>query len=69
MQHRSQTMAVAPLTGAKRLRQLLSEPDKMVVAPGVFDGFTARLALASGFDALYMVGIGPSHRLKHVKLG
>jgi len=48
-------MAVAPLTGAKRLRQLLADPNKLVVAPGVFDGFTARLALAAGFDALYMV--------------
>jgi len=27
----------------------------MVVCPGVFDGLTARLALAAGFDALYMV--------------
>lgn len=48
-------MAIAPLTGAKRLRELLAQPDKLVVAPGVFDGFTARLALAAGFDALYMV--------------
>lgn len=48
-------MAITPLTGAKRLRQLLEDPDKIVVAPGVFDGFTARLALAAGFDALYMV--------------
>lgn len=49
------TMAVAPQTGAKRLRELLKDPNKIVMAPGVFDGFTARLALATGFDALYMV--------------
>lgn len=49
-------MAVQPLSGAKRLRQLLNDPDKLVVAPGVFDGLTARLALSVGFDALYMVG-------------
>lgn len=48
-------MAIAPLTGAKKLRQLLSDPNHIVVAPGVFDGFTARLALASGFEAIYMV--------------
>lgn len=48
-------MAVAPLTGAKKLRELLNDESKIVVAPGVFDGFTARLALAAGFDALYMV--------------
>lgn len=48
-------MATAPLTGAKRLKELLSDPSQMVVCPGVFDGLTARLALASGFDALYMV--------------
>lgn len=48
-------MALAPQTGAKKLRELLSDPKRIVVAPGVFDGFTARLALAAGFDALYMV--------------
>lgn len=50
-------MALAPQTGAKRLRELLSDPKRIVVAPGVFDGFTARLALAAGFDALYMVNL------------
>lgn len=48
-------MALAPQTGAKTLRELLSDRKRIVVAPGVFDGFTARLALAAGFDALYMV--------------
>lgn len=45
----------APLTGGKRLRELLSDPSNVVVCPGVFDGLTARLALAAGFDAMYMV--------------
>lgn len=49
-------MALAPQTGAKKLRELLRDPSRIVVAPGVFDGLTARLALAGGFDALYMVG-------------
>jgi len=47
-------MAIQPLSGAKHLRQMLNDPNKIVVAPGVFDGLTARLALSVGFDALYM---------------
>ncbi len=46
----------ATLTGAARLRQLLSD-NSIVVAPGVYDGFTARLALRAGFDCLYMVDL------------
>ena len=48
-------MALKPFTGAKRLRELLKDPKKIVVCPGVFDGLTARIALSKGFDALYMV--------------
>jgi 2-methylisocitrate lyase-like PEP mutase family enzyme len=48
-------MALKPLTGAKKLRQLLKDPDHLVLCPGVFDGLTARLALATGFEAIYMV--------------
>ena len=44
-----------PLKGSARLRQLLAEESKIVVAPGVYDGFTARLALRAGFGCLYMV--------------
>ena len=39
---------------ATRLRQLLSEKD-IIIAPGVYDGFSARIALEVGFDCLYMV--------------
>ncbi|EME87012.1 uncharacterized protein MYCFIDRAFT_30037 [Pseudocercospora fijiensis CIRAD86] len=53
-------MALAPLTGAYRLREMLADPDKVIVCPGVFDGLTARLALAAGFDAIYMTGAGTS---------
>ena len=52
-------MSVAPLSGAKRLRELLKDPKKIVVCPGVFDGLTARIALSKGFDALYMVPLTP----------
>jgi len=47
--------STAPLTGAKRLRELLKDPSNLVVCPGVFDGLSARLAIAAGFDAMYMV--------------
>lgn len=43
------------LTPGARLRQLLADQDKTVVAPGVYDGFSARIALEVGFDCLYMV--------------
>ncbi|KAJ5933441.1 Pyruvate/Phosphoenolpyruvate kinase [Penicillium verhagenii] len=44
--------------GATNLRQVLADPNGIVVAPGVYDGMSARLALAAGFDALYMTGAG-----------
>ena len=40
---------------ATKLRELLAKKDEIVVCPGVYDGFTARIALATGFDSLYMV--------------
>ena len=43
------------LIGAKRLREMLNDPSKIVVCPGVYDGLTARLALAAGAECLYMV--------------
>jgi hypothetical protein len=46
------------LPAATRLRQLLAEKD-MIVAPGVYDGFSARIALDVGFDCLYMVKVLP----------
>lgn len=42
-----------------RLRQLLAT-GKTVVCPGVYDGFSARMALAAGFECLYMTGAGVS---------
>ncbi|CAG8007586.1 unnamed protein product [Penicillium salamii] len=42
---------------ATRLRSLLMEKD-IVLAPGVYDGFSARIALEVGFDCLYMTGAG-----------
>jgi carboxyvinyl-carboxyphosphonate phosphorylmutase len=40
-----------------RLRALLREPG-IVVAPGAYDGFSARLIEAAGFKAAYMTGAG-----------
>ncbi len=34
------------------------EPGKLLVAPGIFDGISARIAESFGFDALYMTGYG-----------
>lgn len=42
------------------LREMIETPGKLVICPGVYDGFTARIALDVGFDALYMTGAGTS---------
>ncbi|KAK4905946.1 hypothetical protein LTR49_024832 [Elasticomyces elasticus] len=63
-------MSLAPLTGAQRLRALLKDVNNIVICPGVFDGLTARLAVAAGFDAIYMTGAGTSiSRLGWADLG
>ena len=40
-----------------RLRQMLQAPG-IIVAPGAYDGFSARLIEAAGFEAVYMTGAG-----------
>ncbi len=47
------------MTAPSRLRTLLAGPD-MLVAPGAYDGITARLIEQAGFSALYMTGAGTS---------
>ena len=47
------------MNGPARLRQLLARPD-MLVAPGAYDGITARLIEQAGFSAVYMTGAGTS---------
>src|SRR5580700_8809249 len=42
-----------------KLRQLLARKD-MLVAPGAYDGITARLIEQAGFSAVYMTGAGTS---------
>ncbi|TKY85080.1 hypothetical protein EX895_006160 [Sporisorium graminicola] len=56
-------------TPAARLRELLAGPS-IVVAPGVFDGISARTALKAGHKALYQTGAGTSaSRLARADLG
>src|SRR5258705_9524482 len=40
-----------------RVRQMLQAPG-IIVAPGAYDGFSARLIEAAGFQAVYMTGAG-----------
>ena len=43
------------MSAATKLRQKLEQSTDLIVAPGVYDGFSARIALQVGFDCLYMV--------------
>lgn len=40
---------------ATRLKRRLEETKDLIVCPGVYDGFSARIALSVGFDTMYMV--------------
>jgi len=51
-----------------RLRQLLAAGD-LVVAPGVYDGLSARLAARAGFPALYATGGGIARSMGYPDLG
>jgi len=44
---------------AKRLREMMQGHD-LIVAPGAYDGLTARLVEQAGFPAVYMTGAGTS---------
>lgn len=44
-----------PSPATQRLRDLLADPQRIIVAPGVYEGISARIALSLGFEALYMV--------------
>jgi hypothetical protein len=43
------------LPASTRLRRMIYHSEKIIVAPGVYDGLSARVALSVGFDAMYMV--------------
>jgi methylisocitrate lyase len=40
---------------AQKLRHMIESSKDIILCPGVYDGFSARIALSVGFDALYMV--------------
>ncbi|KAL8819514.1 MAG: hypothetical protein Q9191_007719 [Dirinaria sp. TL-2023a] len=43
------------LLPSTKLQRLLKETDEIIVCPGVYDGFSARIALSVGFKAMYML--------------
>jgi 2-methylisocitrate lyase-like PEP mutase family enzyme len=47
------------MTSASQLRMLL-RGEGMVIAPGAYDGLTAKLVAQAGFPAVYMTGAGTS---------
>ena len=51
--------APEPLSTARRLRELLLR-SQILVAPGAYDGLTAKMVEQAGFDAVYMTGAGAS---------
>lgn len=46
------------MTAVQKLRAMLADPGQFIACPGVYDGFTARIALQEGVDCLYMTGAG-----------
>ena len=56
------------MSEAGKLRALL-RGDGMIVAPGAYDGITARLIEQAGFGAVYMTGAGTSATLGYPDFG
>jgi len=55
---------------ATKLRNMIASPGPILLGPGVYDGFSARIALGVGFDMIYMTGAGTSaSRIGHADLG
>jgi 2-methylisocitrate lyase-like PEP mutase family enzyme len=48
------------VTSAKVLRGYLETPGKILIAPGAYDGISARLVAGLGFEVVYMTGGGTS---------
>ena len=48
-----------PAIGATKLRKMIFESNELIVCPGVYDGLSARTAIETGFNALYMVSTPP----------
>jgi carboxyvinyl-carboxyphosphonate phosphorylmutase len=56
------------MTQAQSFRELLGA-GKLIVAPGAYDGMTARMVEAAGFPAVYMTGAGTAAALGYPDLG
>jgi 2-methylisocitrate lyase-like PEP mutase family enzyme len=59
---------VSDVKATTRLRQLVASGD-VIVAPGVYDGLSARLAVHAGFPALYATGGGIARSMGYPDLG
>lgn len=46
------------IPASTRLRQIIAHSPDILVCPGVYDGLSARIAHAVGFEGLYMTGAG-----------
>lgn len=68
MQVPAPTAQGSVMTRAGQLRQLLAQ-DPIVVAPGAYDGMTARLVEQHGFPAVYMTGAGTAATLGYPDYG
>ena len=53
------TLTTKFLSPATALKRRLESTKDLIVCPGVYDGFSARIALSIGFDALYMASNTP----------
>ncbi|KKZ68629.1 methylisocitrate lyase [[Emmonsia] crescens] len=63
-------ISARPPSVATKLRRTLDDPASFLLLPGVYDGFSARIALEVGFDGLYMTGAGSTASiLGHADLG
>jgi methylisocitrate lyase len=72
----SQVQIRAPATldpfapASTRLRHMIKNLDHILVCPGVYDGLSARIAIATGFEGMYMTGAGTNaSRLGMADLG
>lgn len=55
--------------GPTRLRSLLKRSGLIITAPGVYDGLSARIAEAAGFEALYISGGAISRSMGYPDIG
>ena len=49
------TSSASSLNPATRLKHKLQHTNDLIVCPGVYDGLSARVAMKTGFETLYMV--------------